>query len=97
MSFTAKDVEYKMLTEGIKSDKYSVSPLFKNGYGIGLSVPYYFRERKNVIFIGNHGDKSDNSFYKILKFLRFSIEPQEFVILHGRSLNNETRGNTKMA
>ena len=64
-SFTAKDVEYKMLSEGIKSDKYSVSPLFKNGYGITLSAPYYFHERKNVIFIGNHGDKSEHSFYKI--------------------------------
>jgi len=64
-SFTAKDVEYKMLSEGIKSDKYSVSPLFKNVYGITLSAPYYFHERKNVIFIGNHGDKSEHSFYKI--------------------------------
>ncbi|RZL27883.1 MAG: hypothetical protein EOO96_21715 [Pedobacter sp.] len=64
-SFTAKDVEYKMLTEGVKSDKYSVSPLFKSEHRIDLSVPYFFRERKNIIFIGNYGDKSEHSFYKI--------------------------------
>ena len=64
-SFTAKDVEYKMLTEGVKSEKYSVSPLFKDQYGIDRSRPYFFPERKNIVFMDNHGDKSEHSFYKI--------------------------------
>ncbi|RZK14958.1 MAG: hypothetical protein EOO86_17660 [Pedobacter sp.] len=64
-SFIAKDVEYKMLTEGIKSNEYNIAPLFKDQYRIDRSIPYYFRERKNIVFIDNHGDKSERSFYKI--------------------------------
>ena len=64
-SFAAKDVEYKMLTEGIKSDKYNVSPLFKDQYGIDRSKPYFFRQRKHIVFVEDQEDKSEKSFYKI--------------------------------
>lgn len=64
-SFSAKDIEYKMITEGIKSDNYNVSPLFKIRYRFELSRPYYFPERKNIVFVDIQGDKSERSFYKV--------------------------------
>lgn len=63
--FSAKDIEYKMITEGIKSDNYIISPLFKMTYRFELSRPYYFPERKNIVFVDNQGDRSERSFYKV--------------------------------
>jgi len=63
-SFSAKDLEYKMMTEGIKTERYSISKLFKNDYSVNLSRPYYFPQHKVIVF-NSYRDKSEQSFYKI--------------------------------
>lgn len=63
--FKLIDSQYKLLSEGVKTERYSVTRLFKNSYRDNLSKPYYFSSRKNIIFIKHDEDKRKQSFYKL--------------------------------